>query len=87
MKMNIVIDCTPDEARTFFGLPDVKPLQQRALARLEKRIDEATEAMSPEGLLRAWFSLMPQAQEQYRDWFINMFKPPLTAGEKKRESK
>ena len=27
MKITIEIDCTPDEARQFVGLPDVKPMQ------------------------------------------------------------
>ena len=28
MKVTVDIDCTPEEARTFFGLPDVKPMQK-----------------------------------------------------------
>ena len=28
MKVNIEVDCTPDEARRFLGLPDVAPMQQ-----------------------------------------------------------
>ena len=27
MKVNVEIDCTPIEARQFFGLPDVQPMQ------------------------------------------------------------
>jgi hypothetical protein len=26
MKVKIEIDCTPQEARAFFGLPDLEPL-------------------------------------------------------------
>ena len=26
MKINVEIDCTPQEARQFFGLPDVQPM-------------------------------------------------------------
>src|SRR5437868_1199614 len=29
MKVNVQIDCTPEEARAFFGLPDLGPMQQR----------------------------------------------------------
>jgi kynurenine formamidase len=28
MKIKIDIDCTPQEARAFFGLPDVEPIQE-----------------------------------------------------------
>ena len=31
MKVKIDIDCTPEEARTFFGLPDLGPLQKEML--------------------------------------------------------
>ncbi|MFT3966942.1 MAG: DUF6489 family protein [Sphingobium sp.] len=29
MKFTVDVDCTPEEARTFLGLPDVKPIQDR----------------------------------------------------------
>ena len=34
MKVTIEIDCTPDEARVFMGLPDVKPMQAAVMASL-----------------------------------------------------
>ncbi len=27
MKITVDIDCTPEEARAFFGLPNVQPMQ------------------------------------------------------------
>ena len=33
LKITIDIDCTPDEARQFMGLPDVKPLQAAVLTK------------------------------------------------------
>jgi hypothetical protein len=38
MKVTIEIDCTPIEARQFFGLPNVEPLQTAMMAKLEKRM-------------------------------------------------
>ena len=40
MKFKVDIDCTPDEARAFFGLPDVKPLQEALLPEVEERLRE-----------------------------------------------
>jgi len=37
MKITVDIDCTPEEARTFLGLPDVQPLQQAMMKELEAR--------------------------------------------------
>ena len=76
MKVTVEIDCTPDEARQFFGLPDLKPLQGAVLAQLEKQMLEATTAFSsPEALLRTWLALLPQGPDQMRDMFTRFFAP------------
>lgn len=54
MKINIDIDCTPDEARIFLGLPDVKPLQETMLAELEERMRANLQAMDPETIFNTW---------------------------------
>lgn len=54
MKISIDIDCTPDEARAFFGLPDVRPMQQRLLEEVEERVRVNLASMDPEGLFRVW---------------------------------
>ena len=54
MKVKIDIDCTPEEARTFFGLPDLGPLQQEMLALMQERMKSAMEAMDPEAIMKAW---------------------------------
>ena len=56
MKINIKIDCTPEEARTFMGLPDVKPMQDAMLEDLQTRMQEQLTRMDPEQLMREWFS-------------------------------
>lgn len=56
MKINIEIDCTPEEVRTFMGLPDVKPMQDAMLEDLQTRMQEQLTKMDPEQLMREWFS-------------------------------
>jgi hypothetical protein len=56
MKVTIDIDCTPEEARTFLGLPDVAPLQQRMLGEIEARMRAALEAMDPQQLMASWLA-------------------------------
>ena len=34
VKITIEVGCTPEEARVFCGLPDVKPMQEAVMARL-----------------------------------------------------
>ena len=61
MKFHIEIDCTPEEARRFLGLPDVAPIQEAVLKRIETQMLDAAAALSPEALLRLWMPLAPSA--------------------------
>jgi hypothetical protein len=54
MKINIDIDCTPEEARTFLGLPDVKPLQEAMLVELDERMRANLQAMDSETMFKTW---------------------------------
>ena len=71
MKISIDIDCTPEEARTFFGLPDVQPLQKAMMERLQEQMEEQMMSMSPDELMKNWltpgmesFSKLQQAMWQ-----------------------
>lgn len=55
MKIHIDIDCTPEEARHFFGLPNVQPMQEALMARLQDRMARYFDAMEPEALMKIWF--------------------------------
>ena len=74
MKMTIEIDCTPDEARSFMGLPDVKPMQAAVLGRMEKQMLDGITAVSPEAVLKSWMGLMPPGTEQMRDAFMGLLQ-------------
>ena len=65
MKITMEVDCTPEEARRFFGLPDVAPLQEEALAVLRGRVAEAAAATTPEALARLWMPFVPQLPETF----------------------
>lgn len=73
MKVTVNIDCTPEEARTFMGLPDVQPLQQTMMAEVEKRMMAEMERFSPEGLMQAWFTAVPQGADMVRSMFGSLF--------------
>lgn len=59
MKISIDIDCTPIEARTFLGLPDVTPLQDAALEQMKAHLDAAAKTMSPDSVMKTLFPLGP----------------------------
>ncbi|TNE39487.1 MAG: hypothetical protein EP347_04715 [Alphaproteobacteria bacterium] len=69
MKINIEVDCTPEEARTFLGLPDVKPIQEAMSGHIEERVKTAMSMFEPEALLKAWFPAGGPGLEGLQDLF------------------
>jgi len=66
MKMTIEVDCTPEEARRFLGLPDVSALNDHLVAEMKGRIDANMAMISPDELVKNWMSFGAGAQEQFR---------------------
>lgn len=64
MKVNFDIECTPEEARRFLGLPDIAPMQERMMKELEERIAENMRALDPETLVKTW---MPMSMQGWSD--------------------
>jgi hypothetical protein len=71
MKFKVDIDCTPDEARAFFGLPDVKPLQQALLPEVEERLRATLKVMDPEAMLKTWLPATLKGFEQLQEMFFS----------------
>src|ERR1700756_5103995 len=71
MKLKLDIDCTPEEARAFFGLPDVKPLQEALLPELEERLRATLKAMDPEAMLKTWLPATLKGFEQLQEMFLS----------------
>ncbi len=69
MKITIDVDCTPQEARAFLGLPDVVPMQAAVMEELGNRLSAGFEAMDPETLMKAWMPLGVAGLEQAQKMF------------------
>ena len=54
MKITIDIDCTPQEARAFLGLPHVEPMQEALVAQMQERLAQHLQAIEPDALMSAW---------------------------------
>jgi Family of unknown function (DUF6489) len=48
MKVTVEVDCTPEEARRFLGLPVVVPIQQAIMEKLQQRMLSTIDAPAPE---------------------------------------
>jgi len=72
MKVNIEIDCTPIEARQFFGFPDVAPMQMAVMDKLQQQMMSNIDKVSPESLIHSWFNFDPKLAERFQDMFVTM---------------
>ncbi len=73
MKVTIDIDCTPEEARTFLGLPDVQPLQEAMLKEMEVKMKASLEKMDPETFMKSWLPMSLDGFEQIQKAFWGQF--------------
>jgi hypothetical protein len=65
MKVTVEVECSPQEARAFFGLPDVSGLNEHLVDEMQKRVDSNLNMLQPEELMRNWMNFGGQAQEHF----------------------
>jgi hypothetical protein len=76
MKVTIEVECTPEEARRTMGLPDLTPLHDRYLARMQEAIDGG--GVSPEmvnTLVKSWAPMNDAGMDFWRTMFAAGTKP------------
>ena len=73
MKFTVNVDCTPEEARAFMGLPDVKPMQEALMREIQSRMEQNMSAMDPETLFKTWLPMSVQGMEQVQKLFWGQF--------------
>lgn len=72
MKITVDVECTPQEARAFFGLPDLEPLQEELVQELQRQLKRNMGLMDPETLIRSWLPTTLQGFEDMRKLFSGM---------------
>lgn len=83
MKVTIDIDCTPDEARHFLGLPDVKPMQDAMMKEIQDRMRANLHAMDPDTMLKTWLPAGIQGMEQLQKMFWSQMSAAMKQDGKK----
>ncbi len=76
MKVNIEIECTPEEARSFMGLPDVSTLNNQLVEEMSKRMSAKVGVMEPEALMKNWMSVGGEWQKQMMDMMTQAAAKP-----------
>ena len=54
MKANLEIDCTPEEARRFFGLPDLTPVHDVYVSRMTRFAEDGLTAADMQKAMQGW---------------------------------
>lgn len=57
MKITINVDCTPEEARRYMGLPDIAPMQEAMLKQMQERMMANVSSMQPAEMMKAWLPM------------------------------
>ncbi len=83
MKITVDIDCTPEEARAFLGLPDIKPLQDAFMANMQEKMTSGLTSEDMEKMFNLWlspglknpdFGSVGQNMEAFQNMFWNAAK-------------
>lgn len=83
MKITVDIDCTPEEARRFFGLPDVQKMQEAVMQELQAKMLENVAKLDPETMMKTWLPAGLESFEQMQKMFFSQFTPGGTSGSQK----
>ncbi len=66
MKINVEIDCTPEEARRAVGLPDLTPLHDRYIAMMTETMEKGPSPELFETMTRAWGPMGEASMSMWR---------------------
>jgi hypothetical protein len=75
MKFTVNVECSPEEARRFMGLPDVTPINEALVSEMTSRMQKNLALMSGENMMSSWMSVGTQAQ----DAFVKLMTSGVTA--------
>lgn len=70
MKINVEVDCTPEEARRAMGLPDLSPVHDRYVAMMVEMIEK--QGNTPElveSMMRSWGPMGEAGMSMWRGLF------------------
>jgi len=72
MKINVDVDCTPVEARTFLGLPDLTPVHEAYIEQMRRAVSEGITPDMIETMVRNWSPIGEAGMGMWRQMFERM---------------
>lgn len=71
MKINLEVDCTPEEARRAVGLPDLTPIHDRYISMMMDSMSGSLKPEMTEALMRSWAPMGEAGMAMWRRLFEN----------------
>lgn len=75
MKINVEVECTPEEARRLMGLPDFTPVHEKYISTLTDSMDGNIKPELLESVMRSWAPMGEAGMSFWRQLFDGATKP------------
>ncbi|GAA4771641.1 hypothetical protein GCM10023219_18160 [Stakelama sediminis] len=69
MKINVEVECTPEEARRAMGLPDFTPVHDRYISMLLESLEKGAPPEMLETMLKGWAPMGEAGMQFWRKLF------------------
>lgn len=69
MKITVNVECTPEEARRFMGLPDLAPVHEKYLSMVTGSMDGIVAPDLMENMMRSWMPMSDAGMGMWRKMF------------------
>ncbi len=72
MKVTVNVDCTPEEARRFLGLPDLSPVHQAYVDKLQRAVSDGVTPDMVTDMMKNWGPMTEAGMTLWRQMFDQM---------------
>ncbi|RYD58866.1 MAG: hypothetical protein EOP60_02710 [Sphingomonadales bacterium] len=75
MKINVEVDCSPEEARRFMGLPDLTPVHDAYVKLMLEAVEQQTNPEAFQQMMQSWSPMGEAGMSFWRNLFEAGTKP------------
>lgn len=74
MKVTVDVDCTPEEARRFLGLPDLSAVHEAYVDKMKAAVSDASGPEAMAEMMKAWGPMTEAGMAMWRQMLEPMTK-------------
>jgi hypothetical protein len=76
MKVTVDVDCTPEEARRFLGLPDLSPVHEAYVEKMKSAVTDGPTTEMFGDMMKTWGPMNEAGMNLWKQMFDQMGKAP-----------